>query len=365
MAGLSVRETIARRYGEHVRGYRRGYRRTATVEELDRDLAVVGALVRRDALARRVLAWTGGAIVVLSVLASLPVGPEPAGIGCLVGLALAILAAFQGRANLPAVELARAVLRSLAVPAGAPVTVTLDLGAIYRGRNATQEGHVWSLDWLRIEAPLEGGVRGVFVRTARVVRRVVRRRFVWVHSLAERVRLELVPDGQAYRQGTPSQIAPDARARLVLPAGASWERAEADARSIEVAVRSDQAWSMGGVEGTLDAPRFSVGLLAMVASAARLPSPVRTPVEASTAWLLPLRRSWLAYASLLVAAFFGFGVVETYAAYERSAMSGLPLGVDRIAGLAITSLGVLVCVGAALAILASPLALRWLLPVPR
>jgi hypothetical protein len=365
MAALSLRETLARRYGENVRGYRRGYRRTATVEELDRDLAMVEALVRRDALARRVLAGTSAAVFVLSLLASVPVGPPLAGAGCLLGLAIAIVAAFQGGADLPAVELARAVLRSLAVPAGAAVNIALDRGRVDVGPNATSRSGEWALDWLRIEAPLEGGLHGVFVRTVRAMRIFRGRRVGLRFSFAERIRLELVPGSEAYRQGTPPQIAPDPRARLVLPAGAEWESAHADGRAIEVAVRSDRAWSMGGVEGTIDAPRFAAGMLTMVANAARLPSPVRTPPEASRAWLLPLRRNWFAYASLAVAVFFGFGVVETYAAYERAVMSSRPLAAGDVAGLAFTSLGVLVCVGTALAVVAAPLALRWLLPAPR
>jgi len=377
MASVGLREEWARRYGPHLRHYTRGYQRTAPVAELERDLAVLGALARRDALLFRLLRWAGGIVMVVGLLASVPVGPQLGAAALALGVVLLVAAAWQPSIQVRRVALASAWLRSLAVPPGAEVRLTLVAGRTDLRRHAgPQRGH-YALEWLKLEAPLEGDLRGTFTRTERVVEMWRRRRRTLTFTFAERLRLELAPAADPYRREAPPTVAADARMRLALPPQVEGEAIAVDARSIDLTVRSPHAWSVGPAEGLLDAAALSQQLMAIVAGAARLAAPVRTPSEQSTAWMLPLRRSWFVLAGLVMALGWTWGAVDAYGRWRvrgaagpidmamNDPFDGLGVETGQLIVLGIMITGVIISLGTSLVLLAVPFVLRRVLPAPR
>ncbi|MEM1413525.1 MAG: hypothetical protein AAGH15_01425 [Myxococcota bacterium] len=264
------------------RSNRRVFRKTGTAGELRADLAAIHAA--QHAKERRMQGYKrlriGGVVVGLGLLGlSVSARAEE---GVAIGAALAVLSLvgfgflrwrmnfYDGRR----IGLVRMLLHELAIPAGAPVELSLDLAAPAAGwKRAGKEHHMkmWRDPWLSLSAPLEGGAH---VRIERV------------ETFGEQVQHELNQiithtrvqnlDGLELHAGPSQALRPPPDLRPRVPRGVTVTGLQGDARALRVELASGKDWSIGSnaqQRGLIDVMAAYGSVLGALAGAAGLPSP--------------------------------------------------------------------------------------------
>ena len=262
---------------------RRAYRRTAPAEEIRNDLAALhawaNAAVKRETLYRRLRV----ASAVLGLVAGGVIAANGDAGGLIFGGVLAavlwtvfgVVLFFTNPPDRRRIGLTRMLLHELAIPEGAPVELTLDLGSPTASWKRAGKEHgmkTWRDLWLELSAPLEGGGR-VRIQRTQTFGEVVQHE---VHKSITHTRVQHL-DGLELHAGPSQALQAPPDLRTVVPQGVAVTGFQGDARGVRVELASGRNWSTGsGVSGgLLDVFDVYERLLVTLIRAAGLPSVFR------------------------------------------------------------------------------------------
>ncbi|APR86481.1 Hypothetical protein A7982_11830 [Minicystis rosea] len=244
------------------------YERTATVDEIELDLAAIRAL-RARGKSRSALYLFGllGSLVAGFVLANIinkaPASPIALLLGVGGAIVLGVLWSREPSPEHKRVEMASGFIRRLRLEPGTPIKVKLDLAPLDLGRKKKidRDETGWSVtyhhdDWLLVEGRIEGGVGFRYTRAdsqRRAVQvevrgntRITRTRTQgWFHDA---VALRFAPD--AYPEA--ALLGPDAYKRLKLPEGFETKHFLGQPGALELTITSDRKWDAGPTGARLD-----------------------------------------------------------------------------------------------------------------
>lgn len=255
-----------------IRAWRKSkiYERTATVDEIDLDLAAIRAIrdrgkARMPIYLLSVLGGLGGGFFLAVAIKSAPGSPMALGFGVITAIVMGVLWAMEPTVEDRRLELLRGFMRRLNLEPGSQIKVKLDLAPLessYKKKIDRDEGG-WSVnyhhdDWLLVEGRLAGG-SGVAFRYTRAdsrkqavhvsvsgnVRTTRTRTEGWFHDA---IALRFAPD--AFPGA--AQLGPDAYQKLKLPAGFTTKHFLGQPGQLELTITSDRKWDAGPPGARLD-----------------------------------------------------------------------------------------------------------------
>jgi hypothetical protein len=255
-----------------IRAWRKSkiYERTATVDEIDLDLATIKAIrdrgkARAPIYLLSLLGCLVGGFMLASALREPPAAPAAFVAGLVGAVVAGVLWAVEPNVENRRVELLRGFMRRLHLEPGSKLKVKLDLAPIeasYKKKiDRNEQG--WSVeyhhdDWLLVEGRLAAG-NGVAFRYTRAdsrrqavhvsvsgnVRTTRTRIQGWFHDA---VALRFAPD--AFPGA--AQLGPDAYKKLKLPEGFDTKHFLGQPGQLELTITSDRKWDAGPPGAHLD-----------------------------------------------------------------------------------------------------------------
>jgi hypothetical protein len=255
-----------------IRAWRKSkiYERTATVDEIDLDLATIKAIrdrgkTRTPIYLLSLLGSLVGGFLLANALRDPPAAPAAFVAGLVGAVVAGVLWAVEPNVENRRVELLRGFMRRLNLEPGSQLKVKLDLAPIdasYK-KKIDRDEQGWSVeyhhdDWLLIEGRLSAG-NGVAFRYTRSdsrrqavhvsvsgnVRTTRTRIQGWFHDA---IALRFAPDGFPGA----AQLGPDAYKKLKLPEGFDTKHFLGQPGQLELTITSDRKWDAGPPGAHLD-----------------------------------------------------------------------------------------------------------------
>ena len=244
------------------------YERTASVPEIEADLALIRAL-RARGKARwplyllGILGSLGLGVVMMATLRQPPGAPMALGLGVVLAIVVGVFWGMEADFEPKRMEMASGMLRRLRLEPGTPVTLKLDLAPleISRKKKIERSEAGWTVeyhhdDWLLVEGRLEGSVSFRYTRAAsqkkavqvevRGNTRITRTRTQgWFHDA---VALRFSPE----HYPAAADVGTEGYKRLKLPEGFETKHFVGTPGALELTVTSDRKWDAGPPGATLD-----------------------------------------------------------------------------------------------------------------